>query len=325
MPINHIFHFIHFGNSDITTIQKSRIESFLRLNPGYQIKIWRDSDFNFNNGPKFVQQCLEAKNYAYLSDYYRLIVLYENGGIYCDTDMECLKPLDVIISDEPLLEYEFINNDKPYIGTAIMGFPKGHDFLRDAIRHYEQMDLFDGSQHINQFVITDLYNSGKYDFSIIPHDLHMLYSMQEPGYHFTHHHADRTWQYQNEFIVYYDQQSDIDKTINSLIGKHIIICDNGHNEDLEKYGCIVIHDVQNINDAIDKAIRMSSAQTGYFVLTSGMQYRKDIETVVPTLTKYGQTIFDDSKDSYITRYSNRQNIHSFDKNFLVMNFEKAEQ
>ena len=283
MHIDRTFHFIHFGDSDITAIQKSRIGSFRRLNPGYRIRIWRDSDFDFSSGPKFVRQCLQVKNYAYLSDYYMLVVLYENGGIYCDTDMECLKPLDPIISDGSLLEYEFIDKGRPYIGTAIMGFPKGHRFLKDAIDYYGKSDLFDGGMHINQFVITDLYDSGDYDLSIIPYDMHILYNMQEPGYHFTHHHADKTWQYQNEFVLYYDKETDIGKTIRSLDGKHIIICDHGSNRELERFGHPVIHGCENVNDAISKAIAASSAQVGYFFLTPGNEYSKDVESLCPTL------------------------------------------
>lgn len=62
------------------------------------------------------------KNYAYLSDYYRFVILRDYGGIYCDTDVECFRPLDDLLDRSELLEREFIAGNAKCIGTAIMGF-----------------------------------------------------------------------------------------------------------------------------------------------------------------------------------------------------------
>lgn len=77
------------------------------------------------------------KNYAYLSDYYRFVILRDHGGIYCDTDVECFKPLDDLLDRSELLEREFTAGNTAYIGTAIMGFQKGHLFPLLVLDYYD--------------------------------------------------------------------------------------------------------------------------------------------------------------------------------------------
>ena len=48
----------------------------------------------------YVKEAYEAKKWAFVSDYARLKVIYENGGIYLDTDVELLKPLDELLTQK---------------------------------------------------------------------------------------------------------------------------------------------------------------------------------------------------------------------------------
>lgn len=44
--------------------------------------------------PQYVQEAYNAKKYAFVSDYVRLLKMYEYGGIYLDTDMEFCRSFD---------------------------------------------------------------------------------------------------------------------------------------------------------------------------------------------------------------------------------------
>jgi lactosylceramide 4-alpha-galactosyltransferase len=70
--------------------------------------------------------------YAHESDLLRLVVLSRHGGIYLDTDLLLLQPLDGAVLDNPVLGVEYYNDpmreSKTYGGirlnNAFMGFPE---------------------------------------------------------------------------------------------------------------------------------------------------------------------------------------------------------
>jgi hypothetical protein len=61
---------------------------------------------------------LEANQWAFASDYARLKIIYEEGGIYLDTDVEVIKPLKPLISKG----IGFIGFQNPYEATTGLGF-----------------------------------------------------------------------------------------------------------------------------------------------------------------------------------------------------------
>lgn len=64
-------------------------------NPGWQYKLWTNEDlknFNLINQNAFDK----AQNWGAKSDIFRIEILKRYGGIYIDTDFECLKPLEIL-------------------------------------------------------------------------------------------------------------------------------------------------------------------------------------------------------------------------------------
>merc|ERR1712070_1358542 len=67
--------------------------SWKRLHPDWEYKLWTDSDvkgLRLRNRELFER----AKNPGQKSDILRLEVLYQYGGLYVDTDFECLKSFE---------------------------------------------------------------------------------------------------------------------------------------------------------------------------------------------------------------------------------------
>ncbi len=81
------------------------IASWKKFLPGYEIKEWNEDNFDVNCIP-YTKQAYQAGKYAFVSDYARFWVLYNNGGIYFDTDVEVIKPLDDIIARGPFMGRE---------------------------------------------------------------------------------------------------------------------------------------------------------------------------------------------------------------------------
>lgn len=133
-----IIHYCWFGKNDKPLLAKKCIESWNKFCPDYEIIEWNEDNFDIYLN-EYTKWCYENKKYAFLSDYIRLLVIEQYGGIYLDTDVEILKSL------APLLEYDlylgFENNE--YINTGLgFGAIPNHTFVKDMIREYDE--LLDG-------------------------------------------------------------------------------------------------------------------------------------------------------------------------------------
>lgn len=95
-----IIHYCWFGKGQIPSYLKECIDTWSKIMPDYEIKCWNEDNFNINITP-FVKEAYDNKKYAFVSDYVRIYVLYNEGGIYLDTDVVVKKRFD------SFLEYNF--------------------------------------------------------------------------------------------------------------------------------------------------------------------------------------------------------------------------
>lgn len=97
MKIPKVIHYCWFGRNSLPPLAIKCIESWKKYLPDYEIKEWNEDNFDVNIIP-YTQEAYQAKKYAFVSDYARFWILYKYGGIYFDTDVEVIKPLDDIIA-----------------------------------------------------------------------------------------------------------------------------------------------------------------------------------------------------------------------------------
>ena len=93
-----VIHYCWFGKKELPVKLKKCIDSWSREMSDYQIIKWDESNFDVES-TKWTSQAYSEKKYAFVSDYVRLLVLYEYGGIYLDTDVMVKKSLT------PFLKY----------------------------------------------------------------------------------------------------------------------------------------------------------------------------------------------------------------------------
>ena len=93
-------HYCWFGGKPIPEEYKAYMDSWRKYLPDYQIVEWNETNFDVNCIP-FVKEAYEVGKFAYVSDYARLKVLYENGGVYFDTDVEVIRPMDDLMEKGP--------------------------------------------------------------------------------------------------------------------------------------------------------------------------------------------------------------------------------
>lgn len=131
-------HYCWFGRGEKSVLIAKCIKSWKKICPDYHIVEWNEDNFDLAQAPDYVRQAYDAKKWAFVSDYARLKIVYENGGIYLDTDVELLRPLTAF------LEYTaFFGTESPEIVSTGLGFgaEKGADVLQRIMQRYDSIDF----------------------------------------------------------------------------------------------------------------------------------------------------------------------------------------
>lgn len=106
-----IIHYCWFGGNPLPDSAMKCIASWKKFLPDYEIKEWNESNFDVNMIP-YVKEAYQVKKYAFVSDFARFYILYKYGGLYFDTDVEIVKPLDSIISKGAFMGCEHTATEK---------------------------------------------------------------------------------------------------------------------------------------------------------------------------------------------------------------------
>lgn len=100
-----VIHYCWFGRKPLPELAKKCIASWQKFLPDYEIKEWNEDNFDVNIIP-YTAEAYKARKYAFVSDYARFWILYKYGGLYFDTDVEVIRPMDDIIAQGPFMGCE---------------------------------------------------------------------------------------------------------------------------------------------------------------------------------------------------------------------------
>ncbi len=128
-------HYFWIGEAPIPDDYKRNIEGWKRLNPEYEIRCWNEENYDFDSVSYMSEAYHMGKEYLmFATDYARMDILYRYGGIYLDTDVELLKPLDDLLYNRGFVGEE--ENAQINSGSAI-GTVKGHPMLEKLMSCYK--------------------------------------------------------------------------------------------------------------------------------------------------------------------------------------------
>lgn len=133
MSIPKKIHYCWFGNGEKTLLIQKCIASWETYAPDYEIIEWNETNFDINQYI-YSKQAYDIKKYAFVSDVARFHALYEQGGIYLDTDVELLKPLDKFLDNHIFMGY---SRDGQVNTGLIMGSEAKQDLLRVILDYYK--------------------------------------------------------------------------------------------------------------------------------------------------------------------------------------------
>lgn len=151
-----IIHYCWFGKGEMPVLAKQCLRSWETILCEYQIIRWDEENFDINICD-YVKEAYDAKKYAFVTDYVRLYVMYNYGGIYMDTDVEVLQVLDTFLHNEAFSGFE----NEVDIPTGIMACEKGYLCFGELLDEYKDKHFLkkDGTYDFttNVELITNYY------------------------------------------------------------------------------------------------------------------------------------------------------------------------
>lgn len=152
-----VIHYCWFGGNKLPDNVKKCINSWRRYCPDFEIKEWNENNFNVNCCD-YVREAYEKKEWAFVSDFARFWILYNYGGVYFDTDVELIKPINEILSNGAFMACETKKSINPGLGIAA---PIGLKTYKDILDYYSTQHFLysDGTENVETVVtrVTKLF------------------------------------------------------------------------------------------------------------------------------------------------------------------------
>lgn len=149
--IPRIIHTCWFGGGDKPPLIKRCQSSWAKHLQNYKIIEWNESNFDLKSN-HFVKQAYKSKKYAFCTDYVRLWALYKYGGIYLDSDVEVVKPLDCFLQHRAFSGKEI----EDLWVTAVMGAEPSHPWVKMLLNYYKDRHFNPDKLIPNTKIITKL-------------------------------------------------------------------------------------------------------------------------------------------------------------------------
>ncbi len=127
-------HYCWFGRGEKPELAAKCIESWKKYLPEYEIIEWNEDNFDLDMYP-YAREAYDARKFAFVTDVVRLWAMYTYGGIYMDTDVEVLKPLDSLLNFEAVSGFE----SEAQIQTGLMACREGFPLFKELLNEYDDL------------------------------------------------------------------------------------------------------------------------------------------------------------------------------------------
>lgn len=200
-------HYCWFGRGNKPELAKRCIESWHKFLPDYEIKEWNEDNFDLDLYP-YAREAYDQRKFAFVTDVVRLFALYTEGGIYMDTDVEVIRPLDALLNYKAVSGFE----SDTQIPTGLIASQAGLPILKELLADYIGLHFIkaDGTLDLTTNVvrITKIFNMYGFvpnnqqqtikDFTLLPKDFLCPKDFVSKKVHITSntlciHHFDGSW------------------------------------------------------------------------------------------------------------------------------------
>ena len=187
-----IIHYCWFGKNPLPELEQQCFASWQEHMPDWTIMRWDESNFDIAAAPQYVRQAYEARKFAFVSDYVRLWVLQQYGGLYMDVDFMVYRPFDDLMDRYPAFAGYEGSKRNPVMQGVLASEPHGA-WVKDMLSTYENRAFLkpDGSLDLtpNTSYFTDRLESQGFIADGIEKDFFMekspISNLQSPIAHGT--------------------------------------------------------------------------------------------------------------------------------------------
>lgn len=204
-----IIHYCWFGKGKKNKKILKCIDSWKKYLPNWKIKEWNEENFDISSN-KYVKQAYDLKKYAFVSDYVRMYALFNEGGLYLDTDIEIRRNFEKeLFNKKMIISYELDNT----VMTGLIYTVNNNPIIKEALEYYQDKEFIISNGKIDDIPNTMFFSeiiknkgfflNGKYiekdRISIYPYDYFCAFDMKNSCYNITSntyaiHHYDGSWQ-----------------------------------------------------------------------------------------------------------------------------------
>lgn len=167
MTLPRIIHRVWPGEDPVPYRFRAYAETWVKHHPGWEHRLWTPAELDGLDmacRDLYDQAEVEAPNdwLRWRADIARLEILHRHGGVYVDTDAECLKPLDPLLDRSGWVPRT--PNAPDLVTNAVMGFEAGHPWLARVLEHLPaNAAAYRGGRLVDTV-------GGKYLTRMLPHD-----------------------------------------------------------------------------------------------------------------------------------------------------------
>lgn len=152
-------HYIWFGRGEKSDLIKTCLSKNKEILQDWKFNEWNEDNYDINSC-NYVRDAYKAKKYAFASDYARFDILYKNGGVYLDTDVEMIKKIpDSFLENEGFTGVESNNKIAPGL---VFACKPGNPIVLEILEDYKKDSfiLDDGSYNFETVVdrVTRIFN-----------------------------------------------------------------------------------------------------------------------------------------------------------------------
>ncbi len=133
--IPRIIHYCWFGGNPLPKSAQRCIASWRKFMPDCEIREWNEQNFDVNAHP-YTRAAYAAGKYAFVSDFARYKILEEWGGIYFDTDVEAVAPIDDLLKLGAFMGLE--DAQPPTVSSGlVMAVEAHHPIIQEMLDFYD--------------------------------------------------------------------------------------------------------------------------------------------------------------------------------------------
>lgn len=127
-----ILHYCWFGKGPKSELINYCIKSWKKYAPDFEIVEWNEENCDLDEN-QYVREAYDRREYAFVSDYFRLKALLQMGGVYLDTDMELMKPIENFLYASAFFAFE----TPIFVHAGIIGTVPNNPIIKKIIDTYE--------------------------------------------------------------------------------------------------------------------------------------------------------------------------------------------